>query len=592
MRNVVVSGLALLVVILVACSGGAGIATLPATNARPAAKSVAKTAYVTIRVRVPKHKRRAHFISPSTKAMKVVFDGPTPTNSTIALVPGSSECTSGKNGTTCSVSVGLQACPSSAKCYTGSVTTYDNVSCTKSACSIPAGAHALSKDQSVAFGVVAGKPNIVRLTLDGIVASVGIVPASTSTLTPGTVGYDISKCVVTPQSVTILPFDVDGNEIVGPGAPTAPTLTSDDAVHLAVATPAPGASPNAFTLVPPSSLVSATIPNAFTVVHLTAGYTPLAGTGSTKPVTSGADITFNGDICGVFTTFPVATPTTRPEEMQAGPDGTVWFVEYGADRVGHITTTGTIHDYPLPSGSDAYGLTFGADGNLWLADYKKNQIIQMSTAGTVLNQYPTTTTGSGPSGIVSGTDNKLWFTECLKSKVANVTTGGTLSTEWGTTTPASNPQKITVGPDHALWFTECAKNNIARVTTAGGTPSEYPVLSPNADPFSIVAGPDGALWFTECGLTVNKIGRITTDGLHVTEYPTKTSGSSPEQITNGPDGALWFAEYVNKVGRITTDGVVTEMTIPTGSGAYGIAKGADGALWISQITGNAIVRLQ
>jgi virginiamycin B lyase len=65
--------------------------------------------------------------------------------------------------------------------------------------------------------------------------------------------------------------------------------------------------------------------------------------------------------------------TSTPDTIIAGPDGNLYFGEYGlpnAGRIGRITTTGKITEYNLPAAQGAFpvlGLTFQG-GNIWFAN--------------------------------------------------------------------------------------------------------------------------------------------------------------------------------------------------------------------------------
>jgi hypothetical protein len=189
--------------------------------------------------------------------------------------------------------------------------------------------------------------------------------------------------------------------------------------------------------------------------------------------------------------------------IAAGPDGALWFTEYGANNIGRITTSGEITEYPVP------------------------------------------TVDSHPWWITAGPDAALWFTEAYAYKIGRIATSGEI-TEYPVPPGNADVSGITPGPDGALWFAETSGNNIGRITTSGAI-TEYPVPTANSWPFVITAGPDGALWFIE--YDGQNIGRITTSGA-ITEYPVPAAGSWPYGITVGPDGALWFTEYAaNKIGQ-------------------------------------------
>jgi virginiamycin B lyase len=581
--------------LLAACSAGS-IATLPAGRTAPNAAAVSSghTAALILHIKIPKreHPRRGlrpAYVSPSTQGMTVAFSGPSRVSQTIGLTRSSPGCTAGANGTVCSKAIALSACPTTANCYIGSIATYDAISCTGSNCTIPPGAHVLSANQDVGFSVARGRSNALDFTLAGVPASVRLLPGASSALASNSAGgLTVSKCVTTPQSVSVIGVDADGNDIVGPGAPASPALHSNDTTHLAVATPPPGS--NTFQLVPPSVLASSTIPNAGTVVQLTASVTPLAGTGAAAP-TSHIDVAFNGDICGIMSEYPIPTAASNPSGIATGPDGALWFTEQAGNKIGRITTNGTITgEVTVPtSGSRPEFIVPGPDGALWFTEGSGNNIGRITTAGTITNEFPVLTASSEPFGITAGPDGALWFAEAKASNIGRITTGGTVS-EYATPTTPSFPATITVGPDGALWFTELRANQIGRITTAAAITEYGPTGN---EPVDITTGADGALWFTEAYSSSNAIGRITLGGT-ITQTGVPTAAGAPAGIALGPDGAVWFTEEGgNKVGRITTAGIVTEYPIPTSSSApLVITMGPDGALWFMESTGNNVGRLQ
>jgi len=54
---------------------------------------------------------------------------------------------------------------------------------------------------------------------------------------------------------------------------------------------------------------------------------------------------------------------------------TLWFTENEGDRIGRITPTGQITEFPLPTGSGSpEGITAGPDGTLWFTKSYWNKI--------------------------------------------------------------------------------------------------------------------------------------------------------------------------------------------------------------------------
>ena len=297
---------------------------------------------------------------------------------------------------------------------------------------------------------------------------------------------------------------------------------------------------------------------------------------------------------GAISEFPIPTGSREGQGITAGPDGNVWFVERNSNsyaapisKIGRITPSGTVREFPLPTLESEVGktsgvreITAGPDGNLWFAD--ANKIGRITPSGTI-SEFPLTTVYA--VSITAGPDGNLWFTDSFKN-IDRITPSGAVS--GFPTKTAYAPRALTAGPDGNLWFTELGGNKIGRITPSGVV-SEFSTPTARSDPEAITAGPDGNLWFTE--FRTRKIGRITPSGT-VKEFQTQTAGQSGfaserPGITAGPDGNLWFTDpFAHAVGRITPSGTVSEFPVPNPNNRpnrpEAITVGPDGDLWFTE----------
>jgi streptogramin lyase len=297
---------------------------------------------------------------------------------------------------------------------------------------------------------------------------------------------------------------------------------------------------------------------------------------------------------GRFTEYPIPSGSD-PQYIASGPDGALWFTEYGTRKIGRITTSGTLTEYTQPpqsQGSAPWGIAAGPDGAMWFAGSYygpsgPGAIGRITTSGQ-LTYYPVP--NLYPYGITAGPDGNMWFT--ADYYVGKITMSGqvTIYNDKGTgrlfmdiaaapsgalylavangsnTSPfigvmATPGQYSYVGlqgkasmrgvaTDPAtgvVWFTEGAR--LVGFIDAGGNPIEYKIGGAENAPYptGIAAGPHGEMWFTE--LARNAIARITPAG-EVTEHRVPTHRSFPQRIVSGPDGALWFTEgQANQIGR-------------------------------------------
>ncbi|MHB8896265.1 MAG: Vgb family protein [Candidatus Geothermincolia bacterium] len=292
-----------------------------------------------------------------------------------------------------------------------------------------------------------------------------------------------------------------------------------------------------------------------------------------------------------ITMTEVAVPTAGSNtfDIALGPDGALWFTEYGGNKIGRCTLAGTItNEYVVPTAaSQPSYIVAGPDGNLWFTEFSGNKIGSITTAG-VFTEHNIPTAACSPWGLTVGPDGNLWFTEEGSNKIGRCTTAGVI-TEFS---PAGviEPRGIVRGPDGNLWFVEDTGNTIDKMSTAGALLDRYPIPTPVSHPWGIGLGADGNLWFTESA--GNKVGRCTVSGA-IIEFPIPTVASDPIEIRPGPDGALWFCERAgNKIGRCTTSGVITETTVPTaGSQPMVTMNAPDGSIWFGETTADKLCRL-
>jgi virginiamycin B lyase len=182
---------------------------------------------------------------------------------------------------------------------------------------------------------------------------------------------------------------------------------------------------------------------------------------------------------GSVSHYNLASCPCEPGDITQGPpgDSRMWFTEGLGNRVRAINPfasnpASSIQTYDLPSGgSDPSGITASA-GALWFAEFGGNRIGRLSTTGA-LTEFPA---GSGqPSGITTGSDGALWFTQTSANKIGRMTASGSLTNEFVLPGLNSQPGSITGGPDGALWFTELVGNKIGRIAPA---PTSVPLPPP------------------------------------------------------------------------------------------------------------------
>jgi len=135
----------------------------------------------------------------------------------------------------------------------------------------------------------------------------------------------------------------------------------------------------------------------------------------------------------------------------------MWFTEADANKIGRITTAGTITEFRVrTSTSEPLSIVLGPDGALWFTEYNRGQIGRITVEGAI-TEFPTPTRQSTPYGLAVGGGSVLWFTEDWAGKVGRIRTDGSI-TETGAI--ARGPKGIVALGSRTIWFVEYDGNSI------------------------------------------------------------------------------------------------------------------------------------
>jgi virginiamycin B lyase len=253
---------------------------------------------------------------------------------------------------------------------------------------------------------------------------------------------------------------------------------------------------------------------------------------------------------GVVTMYSVPTPNGDPIDITRGPDGYMWFAEYGAvGKLGRINPiNGQFSEIPLPRPTQLWGVAVGPDHNIWFTEFSDHAIGEIRLSDGHLFEYTTPLTVSTPSVIIPGPNNDLWFTEEGGGQIGRITVDGHI-TEFPLPNQGADPGPcgIVVGPDGNIWFAEQGAGKIGRLTLPDHVFTLFDLPTPNSDPTEMAIGPDGNIWIAEGqinGQPGNQLARMIINGTQVTftEFKVPTPASIPYSVITGPGHKLWFTE--------------------------------------------------
>ncbi|HYC80276.1 MAG TPA: hypothetical protein VEB65_00740 [Solirubrobacterales bacterium] len=119
-------------------------------------------------------------------------------------------------------------------------------------------------------------------------------------------------------------------------------------------------------------------------------------------------------------------PQDYPVALAVGQDGTVWFGSwryYQPSRIGRLTPTGKLAEFPIPKGSP-YSIAVGSEGRLWFASSLRGYFRGVTSIGTggqlgdPVCADPTCTLE--PNDLTRGPDGTIWY----GLRAPNYNTGG------------------------------------------------------------------------------------------------------------------------------------------------------------------------
>jgi virginiamycin B lyase len=286
--------------------------------------------------------------------------------------------------------------------------------------------------------------------------------------------------------------------------------------------------------------------------------------------------------------------------MATGPGNSIWFTEFGADKIGTIDPiTHAISEFPIPTpNAEPFRIALGPDGNLWFTEFGAGQIGMINPATDKVTEYPLPAANALPFGITAGPNNTVWFTEWSGNQIGTIDIATGKLTEYAIPTSNSVPEGITLGRDGNIWFTESQGNSIAMFDTTNHTFAEHPLPTAGAQPYGITTGPGGDLWFTE--YTGNRIGVYSPASAAFSQFfSIPTSNTQPTEITSAPDGSVWFTQsHINQVAMLNprlanpTTQNITEYATPSAlSGPRGITATGDGSVWFAEVNSGKVASI-
>jgi poly(3-hydroxybutyrate) depolymerase len=290
--------------------------------------------------------------------------------------------------------------------------------------------------------------------------------------------------------------------------------------------------------------------------------------------------------------YRLPTVGAEPFDVAIGSDGSVWFTEFAANKIGRISPAGVMTQFTVPTAkSGPYQITAGADGAMWFTEYNTTKIGRVSHAGRITEfQIPGQSYGgaaitTAPSGEVLSPD---------PAGFVNVISPSGPVTRIHVPADLGLPFAIARLRDGTLWLSELTgfyefSRYLLAFPDGSGQPSLTVTLpSPLSDVVALAAGPQDSVWFADFG--GSDVGEVSAHG-QVSLLAADPGLGGLSDVAAGPGGSMWFSEQDGIVGRVDSGGRVTELALPPDGNATGIAAGAGKSVWVTEPGRDSLVEI-
>jgi len=297
--------------------------------------------------------------------------------------------------------------------------------------------------------------------------------------------------------------------------------------------------------------------------------------------------------------WDVPTKGAKPYATAVGPDGSIWFTEEAANKIGHLDPkTGEFKEYALTAekNADPHGLVVDRNGVVWFAASSGGFIgkLEPNTGKVIVFKMPDPQ-ATDPESLAFDSKGILWFTVQNANMVGkldpasgaitlkqvpspNARPTGILVLQRGTALfaepgagkigfiipetfdvhefalpPGTRSRRIAIAPDeNTLYFTDYTGGNLGKLDLSIGALVMLPTPGgTDSSPYAIAITPDGTVWYCETGIQPKNIIRFNPGSSAFSRTSIPFAAGAVHSMAAAPDGRVYFASSdVDKVGAV------------------------------------------
>lgn len=295
---------------------------------------------------------------------------------------------------------------------------------------------------------------------------------------------------------------------------------------------------------------------------------------------------------GSMRVFPLPEPGAEPFDVAVGSDGSVWFTEFAADKIGRINRAGTLAQFTVPTANAGpYQITAGADGAMWFTEYNTTKIGRVDSSSRIA-EYQIPAQSYGGTAITASASGQA-FAADPAGFIDVISPSGHLS-RIHVPSELGLPFATTRLRDGTLWISELTgfyefSRHLLAFSGGSGKPSRTVTLpDPLSDVVAVAAGPADTAWFADFGSS--DVGEVSPHG-QVSLFSASPAFGGLSDITAGPAGSMWFSEQDGIVGRVDADRHVTELALPPQGNLTAVAAGPGNTVWVAEPESDAVAEI-
>jgi len=259
---------------------------------------------------------------------------------------------------------------------------------------------------------------------------------------------------------------------------------------------------------------------------------------------------------GEFKEYPLLEDkSASPHGIAADHDGSIWYTASSGGFIGKLeprTGKVTIFKMPDPKAKDPDSLAIDSKGTLWFTLPTSNMVGKLDPASSKISLKAVPTENARTTGILALRPDLIAFSEAGLSKVGFVVPD-TFAIREFPLPPGSRPRRLAIAADeNSLYFTDFVSGNLGKLDISIGALVLFPSPSgPDSNPYGLTITPDGMLWYTETGTQPNNIIRFDPRLSTFARTTIPFATGAVHDLTATPDSRVYFiSSGVNKIGAV------------------------------------------